>query len=49
MFMDGVNVYAIIDKDNVLDEKESPSDSPQKWQHLVKNNVYKIKGGESNV
>lgn len=48
MFMDGVSVYAIIDKDNILDEKESPSDNPKKWQHLIKNNVYKIKGGDSN-
>lgn len=46
MFMDGIAVYAIIDKDNILDEKESPSDDPQKWHHLVKNNIYKIKGGE---
>lgn len=48
MFIDGINIYAIIDKDNILDEKESPSDNPQKWQHLIKNNVYKIKGGENN-
>ena len=48
MFMDGITVYAIIDKDNILDEKESPSDNPKKWQHLIKNNVYKIKGGETN-
>lgn len=48
MFMDGVTVYAIIDRDNILDGKESPSDDPQKWCHLVKNNVYKIKGGESD-
>ena len=48
MFMNGVAVYAIIDKDNILDEKESPSDNPQKWQHLIKNNIYKIKGGDSN-
>ena len=45
MFMDGINVYAVIDKDNILDDKESPSDNPQKWQRLIKNNVYKIKGG----
>ena len=44
MFMDGITVYAIIDRDHLLDEKESPSDNPQKWQHLIKNNVYKIKG-----
>ena len=48
MFMDGITVYAIIDKDNLLDEKESPSDDPQKWQHLIKNNVYKIKGGDTD-
>jgi DNA primase len=48
MFIDGINIYAIIDKDNILDEKESPSDSPQKWQHLIKHNVYKIKGGDNN-
>lgn len=48
MFIDGVSVYAIIDKDNILDEKESPSDNPQKWQHLIKNNVYQIKGGDNN-
>lgn len=48
MFMDGVIVYAIIDRDNILNEKESPSDDPQKWCHLAKNNIYKIKGGESD-
>ena len=46
MFMDGITVYAIIDRDNILNEKESPSDCPKKWAHLVKNNVYKIKGGD---
>ena len=48
MFMDGITVYAVIDKDNILDEKESPPDNPQKWQRLIKNNIYKIKGGDSN-
>ena len=45
-FISGVPIYAVIDEDNLLDEKESPSDSPQKWLHLIKNNIYKIKGGE---
>ena len=45
MFMDGITVYGIIDKDNILDEKESPSDNSEKWFYLVKNNIYKIKGG----
>lgn len=44
MFLDGIDIYAIIDQDNILDEKESPSDNPQKWEHLIKNNIYKIKG-----
>ena len=44
MFLDGIDVYAIIDRDNILNEKESPSDNPQKWEHLTKNNIYKIKG-----
>lgn len=48
MFIDGVTVYAIVDKDNILNEKESPSDCKQKWLHLVKNNIYKIKGGKSD-
>ena len=48
MFMDGIPVYAIIDKNNILDEKESPIDNPQKFRHLIKHNVYKIKGGERN-
>ncbi len=43
MFMPGVQVYAIIDKDNILDEKESPSDNPAKWAQLVKNNIYQIR------
>ena len=43
MFMDGIPVYAIIDKENILDEKESPSDDPKKWECLVKNHLYKIK------
>ena len=46
MFMDGISVYAIIDRDNILCEKESPSDNYKKWSCLVKNNVYKIKGGD---
>lgn len=48
MFMDGIPVYAIIDKDNILDDKESPSDNASKWHMLVKNNIYKIKGGKSD-
>lgn len=44
MFMNGISVYAIIDKDNILHEKESPSDCSKKWYHLVEHNIYQIKG-----
>lgn len=43
MFMDGISIYATIDKENILNEKESPSDNPEKWAHLIKNHIYKIK------
>lgn len=43
MFLDGISVYAIIDKDNILNEKEAPSDDVSKWFHLVKNNIYRLK------
>ena len=42
-FVEGVPVYAIIDKDGILNEKESPSDDADKWSHLVRNNIYKIR------
>jgi len=42
-FVNGVNVYAIIDKNHLLDSKESPSDNRSKWETLIKQNVYKIK------
>jgi DNA primase len=43
MFVDGIPIYAIIDTDNILEEKQSPMDDFNKWEHLVKNNIYKIK------
>lgn len=48
MFMDGISVYAIVDKEDILNEKESPSDCPGKFGYLIKNHVYKIKGGDNN-
>ena len=42
-FMDGIDIYAMIDKNNVLDEKESPSDDVGKWNYLVNNCIYQIK------
>lgn len=43
MFMDGINVYAIIDKNNLLNEKESPMDRQEIWEILKKNNTYRIR------
>jgi DNA primase len=42
-FVDGVPLYAIIDKDGLLGEKESPSDDVSNWHYLVRNNVYKLR------
>ena len=42
-FVEGVPIYAIIDKDNILNEKESPSDDVSKWLHLVQNDICKIR------
>lgn len=42
MFIDSVSVYAIIDRDNILNDKESPSDDPEKWHKLVENHIYQI-------
>ena len=43
MFMDGVPVFALIDKDNALNEKQSPSDDTDKWMYMIKNHIYQIK------
>lgn len=42
-FADGVPIYYIYDEDNILSEKESPTDDPEKWNKLKTNNIYKIK------
>ena len=42
-FVDGVNVYCIIDDKGILSEKQSPTDDPLKWQELVNDCIYKIK------
>lgn len=42
-FLENIPIYAIIDKENILEEKESPSDNNKKWQYLLKNNVYQIR------
>jgi DNA primase len=42
-FPDGMPLYYIFDEDEILIDHESPSDDPKKWQHLVENNVYKLR------
>lgn len=43
MFIEGIPIYAIIDKEQILSEKESPSDNPDKWMNLVTNHIYQIR------
>jgi DNA primase len=45
-FLGQIEFSAIIDRDGLLGEKESPSDNPKKLEKLLKNNVYKIEKGE---
>lgn len=42
-FVDGMNVYCVIDDQDILDKKESPTDNPEKWKKLIQNCLYKIK------
>ena len=42
-FIDCINVYAVIDTDNILDDKESPTDNPIKFQKLLENNLERIR------
>ena len=42
-FVENIPIYYIYDKDNILDEKESPTDNPDKWMYLKKNNIYRIR------
>lgn len=41
-FMDGIDVYAVIDTEDILDEKESPTDNIDKFNKLIQN-IQKIK------
>lgn len=42
-FVDGVNIYYLWDDNDILKDKESPSDSQEKFEYLHKNCLYKIK------
>lgn len=43
MFIPQVNIYAVIDNDNILNEKESPTDSFDKWKLLTQNMIFRIR------
>ena len=45
-FIESVNVYAIIDSEGILDEKESPTDTPKKFERLLNTAVVQIKHNE---
>jgi DNA primase len=42
-FVDGISIYYIFDDKGILEEKESPTDSKEKFEYLYKNCLYKIK------
>jgi DNA primase len=42
-FASGIPVYFMWDENNILGEKEAPSDNRSKWEYLVENCIYKIK------
>lgn len=42
-FPDGIPLYYMFDEDKILDEHESPSDNPAKWQYMVEHNIYKLR------
>ena len=42
-FVDGVSVYAVVDDKGILDEKEAPTDNPEKFKALIENCVRRIK------
>lgn len=43
MFAGDTTIYAVIDTNNLLNEKESPMDREEAWRTLYKDFVYKIK------
>ena len=42
-FIENIDIYALIDSDNILDEKESPTDNPQKFKQINERYKYKIR------
>ena len=49
VFPNNIPVYYIFDEDNILEDKQSPSDDWGKFTYLRKNNIYKInEGGDTD-
>lgn len=42
-FIDGVEIYALIDTQNILNKKESPTDNPVKFNKLLNDCIIRIK------
>ncbi len=42
-FIDCINIYAVIDTENILNDKESPTDNPDKFKQLLNNYCERIK------
>ena len=42
-FPEGIPLYYLYDEDNILVEKESPSDNQEHWEYMVKNNMYRLR------
>lgn len=42
-FPNGVPLFYMFDEDNVLKEKDSPSDNPNNWKHMIDCNIYKLR------
>ncbi len=42
-FIENIDIYTLIDSDNILDNKESPTDDPQKFKQLNEQYKYKIR------
>ncbi len=42
-FVENQKVYAVIDANDILGEKESPTDNKEKFELLIKNNLFRIR------
>ena len=42
-FPDGVPLFYMFDEDDILEDKDSPSDRPTNWQRMVEKNIYRLR------